>query len=110
METKKLWVVISNTDLTEGRGAQIPIAVCYNEVTAKRHAKGKYVQGMDCPIIEMNLICIENRWYVPIDAVRIIGPSKEDIEEQKRIDTKRNAIQKARDLGLTDDDLRDLGI
>ena len=37
-DTKDVWVVYTNTDLTEGRGYQYPIHVCGSPATAERMA------------------------------------------------------------------------
>lgn len=47
---KTVWVAYTNTDCTEGRGYDIPIAVCELEVTARRLARGRHVQGSDGPV------------------------------------------------------------
>lgn len=45
METKEVWVVTTNTDLTEGRGKEVGLAFCEQYATARRIGKGKYVQA-----------------------------------------------------------------
>ena len=35
-ESKTVFIAWTNTDLTEGRGVQIPLAVCESQTTAKR--------------------------------------------------------------------------
>ena len=47
---KTAWVAYTNTDCTEGRGYDIPIAACELEVTARRLARGRHVQGSDGPV------------------------------------------------------------
>lgn len=47
---KTVWVAYTNTDCTEGRGYDIPIAACELEVTARRLARGRHVQGSDGPV------------------------------------------------------------
>ena len=110
------YIVWTNTDLTEGRGQEIPIHVCMTLSTAKRLAKGKYVQGTDCSVTENILYRIKTgphgfyQWFGP---VRIIEPSKEDLEkesflkEQKEKEEARKVIfEKARVLGLTDEEIK----
>lgn len=53
METKTYYSVYTNSDLTEGRGYHIPLALCESESTAVRLGKKKYVQGSDCPVNEL---------------------------------------------------------
>ena len=85
METKTVYVAYTNTDLTEGRGRQVPIAVCEEEVTAIRLAKGQYVQGSDGPVRPVELMKVENDWYLLASAVEIIPPTKQDKEKQQKI-------------------------
>ena len=110
------YVVWTNTDLTEGRGLEYPLAICETLSTAKRLAKGKYVQGTDCSVTENTLYRIRtndhncDHWFGP---VRIIEPSIEDLEkedflrEQKEKKEKRDIVlEKARVLGLTDEEIK----
>jgi hypothetical protein len=46
-EKRTVWVAYTNTDCTEGRGYDVPIAVCAAEATAVRLARKQYVQGSD---------------------------------------------------------------
>ena len=111
------YVVWTNTDLTEGRGSEYPLAICKTLSTAKRLAKDKYVMGTDCSITETTLYRIRDehhsydRWFGP---VRIIEPSKEDLEKEKVIkeqEEKRERlntiIKKVRDsMCLTDEEIK----
>lgn len=108
-ETKTVWVAYTNTDCTEGRGRDVPIAVCATEATAMRLARKQYVQGSDGPVRTMELVKIDNKWYAPSAAIDVIEPSREDIATQSAIDAKRKAVAKAKDAGLTDLDLSALG-
>ncbi|MBN58699.1 hypothetical protein [Thalassolituus sp. UBA3500] len=102
-ETKTVWVAWTNTDCTEGRGRQIPKAVCESEATAMRLGKKGYVQGSDCPVREAVAVKVNNCWLVP---GKIEPISSEDVAAQARIDARRAALKKAKDAGLTDDELR----
>lgn len=104
------FVVWQNTDLTEGRGRVLPIRVCKTEATARRLAKKQDVQGSDCMI---TCEAIEKgpggHWYGP---VALVEPTTEDRNMQLGLDRqaeakerRENAIEKARQLGLTDEDL-----
>lgn len=111
IEKKTVWVAYTNTDLTEGRGRDIAIAVCAEEMTAKRRASKKYVQGCDGPVCAVELVKIKGEWYAPIDSIiGIEGPSKEDIVMQAILDAKNEALKKIRSAGLTDVDLAALDI
>jgi len=100
-KTKTVWVAYTNTDCTEGRGFDVPIAVCAQEATAQRLAKNRYVQGSDGPVREMQLVRIDGKWYAPSAAINVIDPTREDVLAQQRLDASRAAIQRARDAGLT---------
>ena len=104
-EKKTVWVAYTNTDCTEGRGRDVPIAVCEKEATAKRLAKGKYVQGSDGPVRPIDVAQIEGRWYFPSAAVNVILATKEDDQAQAKIDATKVAIDRAKAAGLTDDEI-----
>lgn len=105
-EVKTVYVAHTNSDLTEGRGYDIPFAVCELETTAKRLAHKKYVQGSNGPVTAVNLVKINERWYMPTFAVEIVKPTPEDIALQKQLDVKREIFIKAKAAGLSDEDLR----
>lgn len=110
------YVVWTNTDLTEGRGSEYPLAICETLSTAKRLAKGKYVMGSDCRVNEVTLYqtkLSERGFYHWFGPVRIIEPSVEDLEkedflrEQKEKKEKRDIVlEKARVLGLSDEEIK----
>ena len=106
MINKKLfYVAYSNSDLTEGRGYDIPIAVCELEATAIRRAHKQYVQGTNGPVRSFDAIELDSRWYLPIQVTDVIKPSEEDKKVQKRLDEKRSAIERAKISGLTEADI-----
>lgn len=105
-ESRIVYVVYTNTDLTEGRGWQYPIAVCEAEATAIRLAHKCYVMGTDGPVEPVSLLLHEGKWYAPLSAVRIHPPTEDDRRTQKAMDAKREAIKKAKNAGLTDADLK----
>lgn len=109
-DTKTIYVPHTNTDLTEGRGFDVPIAICTNEATASRLGKGKYVQGSNSPIKVMEMIKVEDTWYVPIAAVRLILPTVEDTKAAIATNDRKAAIDRAIAAGLTNSDLLALGI
>ena len=108
-DTKTVWVAYTNTDLTEGRGYDIPIAVCEVEITAHRMARKKYIQGSDGPVRPMELLKIDGKWYAPSAAINVVKPTREDVTEQEAIEAKRKALAKAKAAGLSNDDLLALG-
>lgn len=112
-ETKPVWVVWVNTDLTEGRGYQIPIHVCASEATAYRLAKGKGVMGGDADVLSAEAISHKGHWCAP---VQIIKPSQQDLEADARREAARaadrrrgEALERARQAGLSEEDIAVLG-
>ena len=85
-ESRTVYATMTNSDRTEGRGYEYPIAICESLITAKRLGKGKCVQGCDCRVIEVEIIKIDGKPYIEISAIDLIKPSKEDIAEQEEID------------------------
>jgi hypothetical protein len=109
-EKRIVWVAYTNTDCTEGRGHDVPIAVCAAETTALRLARNQGVQGSDGPVRAMELVKIDGKWYAPSAALTVVEPTREDIAAQAAIDAKREAVAKAKAAGLTDADLLALGL
>ena len=102
---KTVWAAYTNTDCNEGRGCDVPIAVCLSEVTARRLARGRYIQGSDGPVRAVELLEINGGWYAPSIAFSVMSSTREDDKEQARLDAKHEALEKARAAGLTDADL-----
>lgn len=112
-ETKPVWIVWVNSDLTEGRGQMIPVRVCSSESTAIRLGKGRNVQGSDARISQHDAIWHRNAWCAPVE---IINPSQEDLDADARRETARaadrrraQALERARQAGLSEDDIAILG-
>ena len=101
METKELFVTYTNQDLTEGRGMQYPIAVSDCRETCLRLGKKKYVMGSDCPVTSVTCIKVEGLWYIPLRAVDVIRPSKEDLVATNR----QVVIQKMLASGFSNDEI-----
>jgi len=83
----------------------VPIAVCELEATAIRLARGQYVQGSDGPVRPAELVQIDGTWYAPLSAVQIIKPTPQDQRAQAAHDARKAALDKAKQAGLTADDL-----
>lgn len=101
-ETFPMFVVYTNTDLTEGRGYQYPIAWCESRATAIRLAHKKGVMGSDAEVCEIAGLMFEGRGYGP---VRIEKPTDEDRARDAAAKARREAIAKAKQAGLSDEDL-----
>lgn len=108
MEIKHVFVAYTNSDLTEGRGYDIPIAVCAIETTAIRLAKKRYVQGSDGPVRRVEMCKIDGQWWIQSSAVHVVQPSKEDTELQSKMDARKLALDKAKAAGLSDEDIQAL--
>ncbi len=107
---KTMFAVYTNTDLTEGRGQEYPFAFCDLEATAKRLAKGRYVQGTDCTYREVDVYFINGAYYYPGGYIE--RPTPEDqaeelviFEKKRKLDAKTAAIAKAKALGLTEEEI-----
>jgi hypothetical protein len=105
METRKVFAVIGNTDCTEGRGHRFVKEYCDTMATAKRLGRKGYVQGSDCPIEIRTLFKPEgkNEWYGP---VKVEPSSQDDIRLQERLDVQNEALEKAKSLGLSDEEIK----
>lgn len=106
-QVRDVWVAWTNTDLTEGRGRQIPLVVCDTEATAERLGARGYVMGSPSPVTKTKAVLILGHgWLVP----GVIEPATEsDKVENARIEAWRAAMEKAKAAGLTDDELKALG-
>ena len=111
VELKRVWVAWKNTDLTEGRGYEIPHIVCDSFETAIRKGKGENVHGMDCRIIEGIALKLPNSraWHVPgriepeTKADSVLREQREIKERQREI--KERILDKAKKAGFTDEEI-----
>lgn len=104
---KTVYVVFANSDLTEGRGMQMPVAVCLLEATARRLAKKRDVMGADATVVTMSAFKINEVWFIPGDPY---SPTPEDERMEPRIVAFRNALARAQAAGLSQDEIKALGI
>ena len=115
IEQKDVWVVWSNTDLTEGRGEEYPRWVCSMEATARMLRRNSYVQGADAPVSKTAVHWEDSGrggrgyWVGP---VRVEEPSAEDVgiqrmmdEERRRVEQKDALIERLRVLGASEEDI-----
>lgn len=105
-KTKEVWVVETNTDCTEGRGYDYPIHVCESEATAIRLSKRRYIQGSNAPVKKSVAVMINGSWLAP---VKIESSTVEDDRNQVAINARKEAIIKAKDAGLSDDEIALIG-
>lgn len=99
------WIAWSNTDTTEGRGDRVPIAASFSYAAIRRVGSGRSVQGATDITEEMVIRGQANYrrdWYAP---VRMIEPTKEEKEFDERRLKRLAAIDRAKELGLSDADI-----
>jgi hypothetical protein len=97
-----LFVCYTNTDLTEGRGYQVPYAWSDNYATALRLAHKKGVQGSDAQVVETIGYPVGRSVYGP---VRMERASDDDKRADAAIKARSAAIQKARSAGLSEEEI-----
>ena len=103
---KTFWVVYTNSDLTEGRGREFPLAVCELKSTAIRLGKNEYVQGSDCPVRQTKLFEHEGKLYVPFSIINVIPPSKADVIKQETEDKKQDILSRVKQAGFSEEDIK----
>ena len=99
---KTVYVAWTNTDLTEGRGNSIPLAVAFLPETAARLGKGGSVMGSDCDVRPSLAVQVGGQWLVP---GVIEYPSKEDDILRRKREAREAAIEKAKAAGLSAEDI-----
>ena len=112
-QTTKVYAVWTNTDLTEGRGQEYVRWFCKLQSTALRLARGNYVQGTDCRVTEETILFRGGQWYAP--SPMIVDPTPADLLEERELEAERSrilarnrALERARELGLSEDDIKAL--
>ncbi|GAC1042315.1 hypothetical protein [Rhizobium sp. No.120] len=104
-EKLTLWAFYTNDDLTEGRGRQFVKHFCKIESTAIRLAKKGYVQGTDCPVEPVDALYVDGKYFLPTSILNIVPPPPEDEARQRVIDARKLALEKAKALGLSDEEI-----
>lgn len=102
-KTKTVYVVWTNTDLTEGRGHQVPIHICEAYSTAIRLAKGQGVQGSNAEVSSFEAIQWRGYWCGPF---YLNEATTADKKEQAARDERTAVIDRAKAAGLSDADLK----
>lgn len=102
---EKIYLVVSNSDLTEGRGRPINLAYCASQATAKRLSKKKGVMGSDAEVRAYDVLFLDGKPVIPLSLLTIEFATKEDEAEQKRIESVDSVIRKAKEAGITEDEL-----
>ncbi len=102
---KTVFVAWTNSDLTEGRGHPVLIAVCELEATAARLVKNAGVMGSDGYVTIFPAIFHAGSWCAPVS---IVPPTEQDKKSQIITEAREQAVRKAKKAGLTDEDIRSL--
>lgn len=102
-ECRAAYVVWVNTDLTEGRGKEVPTAVCFRASTAARLAKGADVMGSNARVSEEVMFLISGRWYAPCN---IVEPNAEDRKAETKNVMFSAAKERALKAGLSEEDIK----
>lgn len=115
IEAFKVWVVYTNSDLTEGRGTDYPIFTCASEATANRLAKKRGVMGSDARVHESTVVRLNTHKGTYMSDINIQYPTLADEASDKVIKEARAksklkevAIEKAKALGLSEEDIKAL--
>jgi len=104
-QSRTCYVVWANTDGTEGRGRDVPIGWFWNETSALRFAVGKDVQGSPGRVEKTSALQSGDpgrAWFGPVN---IEYPTASDEMESHRINAARLALKRARESGLSDEDI-----
>lgn len=96
------WCVISNEDLTEGRGGPVIVAVCRLEATARRLALRRGVQGTNATVQAVPIWRVDGIQYGPI---YLVPATEQDTATQTALDAQRQALGRARALGMTEPEI-----
>lgn len=96
---ERIWEVISNTDLTEGRGSQVVIARFFD-----REAAINYVMGTPAEVAESEVLAIGGLKALEPTKYRVLGPVVPIYNDPTDI-KRQQALAK-----LTEEDKRILGL
>lgn len=105
-ETKNVWMVLGNTDLTEGRGRSLVLHVCETKETAIRLGKGRYVMGSDCPVEKTTAVRVGYRWLAPVE---IEPESSADKDLRIKREQRELLMKKMREQGFSEEEIAILG-
>lgn len=100
---KTVYVAWTNTDLTEGRGRQVPLAVAELESTAIRLGHAGSVQGSNCGVTSVTAVKVGGHWLAPSI---IHAPTPADERAQERTRQRRAAVDRAREAGLSEEEIK----
>lgn len=99
---KTVWCVVTNSDLTEGRGYQYVKHVCELEATAIRLAKKAGVMGSDASVQAMKAYRIGLVWFYPSTPE---SGTRQDVYANEHLQARKGALERAKALGMADADI-----
>lgn len=99
------WAVLVNSDLTEGRGVERIKCICELEATARRLSRQASTQGTDGTVWPVELLHHNGRTYGPID---LTLATEQDVKAQQALDRRYALVEKAKALGMSDDEIAEL--
>lgn len=103
---REVWAAISNTDLAEGRGYPVTLGICELKETAIRIGNKKGPMGSQARVRKIPTVRVFGEgWYGPLI---LHEGSSEDKRACSVREAKEAVLQRARDIGLTDEDLKSL--
>ncbi|QGZ13255.1 hypothetical protein PP410_gp38 [Vibrio phage NF] len=112
-QEKKIYGVLVNSDLNEGRGFNYVKHLCEKEATAIRLSKRADVQGSDGSVVELQAVKIYGKWFY--EGALINKPTSEDDKLEIKLEHERekkklfnDALAKAKELGLSQEDIEAL--
>jgi hypothetical protein len=105
LEIIEVFAVQDNTDHSEGRGRSFVKAYTTSETCAKRIARRGYVQGSDNPIYMTSVYKVEGKYFPHNSEIRLVEPTKEDIDKDNFLTSYDGIVEKALDLGLTEEEI-----
>lgn len=110
MEPEKITVyaVYANSDLTEGRGREYVSMYTTSISHAHRVARNAYVQGSTAPVKEAVIWKFGNYYFDPGSKITISAPSNKDLLNDEFIVTYKGILNRAKELGLTEDEINTL--
>ena len=110
MSDNYCYVVLQNTDLTEGRGQEHPIGWFESEWDAMEFAKGKGVMGSPASVKPFLPGEPGKPVNLPIGPIYIHPFSENGLKFDKQNARHKEAVEKAKAAGLSDDEINALRI
>ncbi len=106
LETKPVWVAWTNTNLTDGYGESYPLCVGESPEVCERLGIKGGVQGSRCHVTKESAVKVNGKWLIP---GRIILEEKVDTTKRKIREAKEKAIEEAKALGLSEEQIKAIG-